>query len=343
MSSSIFNSDYAKRFRALPAGEKRWLAVVALTMTLALALGIAALPKRMRVNHMTAGADALDDRTKVLVIGSSHVYRAVNPRLMSTRSMNLAADAFDYVCMEAALAAGLRRAPNVEMVIVEVDPVIYRMNSINYYWEDFRILFDLRCDINTLDTTVKRKISLWYQWFWYTSILAPVVGEAKLTPAYLYERFHEPPRPPVDAGFVASDVRINPSTDGVERVRRHIRDLGRVSEAQLSKNYRALERLVGDLLAGGYRVAVTRLPHHLTYRNTLPDDWVAMHGTYVAQLESRFAGMGLRIWDFDADPRFTDEDFWDGDHLNNSGAAKFTKILDQRVAQVRDDRSRTDP
>ena len=41
---------------------------------------------------------------------------------------------------------------------------------------------------------------------------------------------------------------------------------------------------------------------------------------------------GVDFWDFGKDPRFTNEDFYDGNHLNTHGNLKFTKIIDEHLS-----------
>jgi hypothetical protein len=42
----------------------------------------------------------------------------------------------------------------------------------------------------------------------------------------------------------------------------------------------------------------------------------------------------MRYIDFLGDPRFDATDYYDVDHLNHAGAARFSKILDQGPAGV---------
>ncbi len=330
----MFDTKYPRHLHRLPSIEKAWLAIVAITMTATLALGIAALPARSRVNHMSLAADAVGDKTRTLALGSSHVYRGINPELTTARHMNLAADAFDYICMSAVLEGALHRAPNVKAVIIEADPLLYQLDSINYYWGDYRILFDLRCDINALDTNIKRKTALWYEWFWYRSVLGALMGDDKLTPTHLYERRRQPKLGPPQAGYLPTVGHISAETDGAERVRLQIRDLGRVNQAQMRKNIHRFEQMVDGLLARGYRVSIMTLPHHQTYRDNRPTEWVDLHQDVMARLEGRFSDRGMEVWDFHDDTRFDNSDFYDGDHLNASGATKFTKILDGQLSRL---------
>ena len=42
----------------------------------------------------------------------------------------------------------------------------------------------------------------------------------------------------------------------------------------------------------------------------------------------------IPYWPYNDDERFTREDFFNPDHLNKQGAAKFSRLLDERLYQL---------
>ncbi|RMG56606.1 MAG: hypothetical protein D6722_26235, partial [Bacteroidetes bacterium] len=66
------------------------------------------------------------------------------------------------------------------------------------------------------------------------------------------------------------------------------------------------------------------LPMWVGYRqHTQPERWAYMHQT----TDSLAQAMGVPYLDFTEDARFTDEDFFDANHLRRQGAIRFTQIL----------------
>jgi hypothetical protein len=65
-----------------------------------------------------------------------------------------------------------------------------------------------------------------------------------------------------------------------------------------------------------------------TYRQAMDRARWGEHQQVIRELARRY---GVRYTDFLEDGRFERADFYNDDHLNEDGAAKFTKILDAEV------------
>src|SRR5262249_17412640 len=125
----------------------------------------------------------------------------------------------------------------------------------------------------------------------------------------------------LDSGFwrdrrrgwsVAEGVR-SPMVDG----NRHARHGSSRSEA----NFNLLLNSVTKCQEKGIEVVLVSTPTHEKYHRWFSEDYLAETSQYLQRLRRE---RNVRFLDFGADPRFVDADFYDTDHLNHSGAIKFT-------------------
>jgi hypothetical protein len=86
----------------------------------------------------------------------------------------------------------------------------------------------------------------------------------------------------------------------------------------------ALRDLAARLRQRGVRVVFMTLPVSAGYLGRQSSEARARTAETIRELCREF---GTEWKDYSGDPRFTDEDFWDADHLNFPGAAKFSRFL----------------
>ena len=164
----------------------------------------------------------------------------------------------------------------------------------------------------------------------YDSYIAPAVAKHKVTPRAFHHRANREPafdRP----GFLPRFGVVDKTNDGRERIRRQVRDIGPPLAGRMAANHEALVRMAQRVLDRNIQVVLIRMPTHETYRDNRPDEWLQAYDQQLKDLQTRFADKGVVFWNLEEDNRLTDEDFFDGDHLNAGGAAKFARILDQMI------------
>lgn len=119
MRSSISNSDPS---RPWPKSHPVVLAILlALTWvaTTTLLNGLDPYPKPRRAAR--EGSAALGPRTRLLVVGTSHVLDGIRPSLLGPHAMNLALGGGDYRAILLVLQHRLADMPNLERVVLEAD------------------------------------------------------------------------------------------------------------------------------------------------------------------------------------------------------------------------------
>jgi hypothetical protein len=103
-------------------------------------------------------------------------------------------------------------------------------------------------------------------------------------------------------------------------------------EEALQPNLGALDDLIGRLRARGIAVALIDTPVYATYRRNMDG---ATYRELLREAADLAARHGIEFRDYLADDRFTLDDFYDNDHLNASGAERFSRILlDEVVAPL---------
>ena len=95
-------------------------------------------------------------------------------------------------------------------------------------------------------------------------------------------------------------------------------------EQAVPENLALLKDLLQTLALRHVQVVFISSPVTDEYRQAMDMKLWAGHRSEALALAKKF---NARYYDYLADPRFTDEDFSDVDHLNVSGADKFTRIL----------------
>lgn len=289
-----------------------------------------------RWNYRLAAVEALSDRTEVLILGTSHVECAVNPNELSMPAMNLSGIGVNYVCLEGVFERHQRSLPGLRLLLIEADIFALRYESIEILTNaDDRFLLDLKPSIRTMDIGLKRKLKLWLEAHTtYSPVIGPFVSNDK--PKILdlilgHERSYElrETTDEVIPGFrPLADSMVR---DGLAKIEVHARE---GSRRHVAANIDALVRIIRRGLAlPGVRVVLIRFPHHESYWRNRP---VSMNEDFERTIERVRAEFGnaVPLWDFERMAGFDDADFFDGDHLNASGAAKFTPRLDSRVRAV---------
>ncbi|MCX5662584.1 MAG: hypothetical protein NTW19_23130 [Planctomycetota bacterium] len=240
-----------------------------------------------------------------LVVGSSHMLNAVAPELMAGRAVNLANHSQDlyYDCALVRLYAP--RMPNLRRVVMEVNSFNWEYSLANGTEEWRRELYYHAFRIRPYEPT--------WSINYYSRIAA--FGYERIISSFMTANPYTPD------GWQPGHNRLDPAT-GKFNADRYALATGHAWQAV---NEALVMDLIGFLKTRGVEVVFVRTPAHACHREAIdPQALVRM-----LEVTNRVASRtGARFLDYFADRRFEDEDFNDGDHLNEQGARKFTKILD---------------
>lgn len=328
----MFTFEHWRRLR--DTSRPRLAFVTALGMACLLTLVICTSALRVWTgdqSHRVQAVNALGPETRVVITGSSHVFATVNPALLRIPSMNLAAPVCSYVCVEGIVRGNLAKVPHLEALIIELDVVPLFYDTLRSYRGDTRPLLELDPDIFAMAISPWQKYELWRDRALERSPLGPLFRPGKLTPAQTLPRLRGERRPEdvVVAPGYANGPEVMPASDtGAVRVARHVREAGGTGE--LARNEAALRRVLQLGSERGLKLALARFPHHPSYWAALPADWQRDLDALLARLERDFPGR-LVYWDLGQLPWLADEDYRNGDHINDNAAARVSAVFEQKL------------
>ncbi len=306
-----------------------------------LAIGLVALVASVKLldwwteeeaSHRTLAVRAVNAETRVLLLGSSHVFASIQPGLLQVKAMNLAAPVCSYVCAEGILRGNLARAPGLEALVVEFDVVPAFYDTLRAYQGDYRQLLELQPDIGAMQIGFRQKYELWRDQMLERSFLGPLFRFGKLTPRAIASHLqgHGGEDTVIAPGYANGHEVMPPGDDGPARVRRHVREAAGLGE--LPRNEAALRRILQLGAARNLKLALVRLPHHPGYWSALPEEWSRAMDALLARLQREF-GSQLQYWDFGHLPELGEQDYRNGDHLNDAAARRFTQRFDQQLSR----------
>jgi hypothetical protein len=304
-------------------------------------------PWTQRTNHMLLAVESLTPATEVLVLGTSHVDCAIDPRGVDAPLVNLSGIATNYVCLEGVCRAHLDGLSDLRLVVIEADIFPLRYDTLAALQGDYTRLLDLAPLISALEVGWREKLKLWKgRQLLYGAATAPFMARDKFAPQVVLTRLQRRSfKPAIDvcgtgeaeisAGFRAFEQVMSSENDGSVKVATHENESSKNVAANVAANTEALTRIIQFVLDRGLTVVLLRLPHHATYREARPAEMNQQYDEAIQAIETRFAPMiadeRLQIWEMEAAKKLTDQDYYDGDHLNRSGAQKFTRQFNERL------------
>ncbi len=116
--------------------------------------------------------------------------------------------------------------------------------------------------------------------------------------------------------------------NGEERVRVNTKDLTRAQHCIMA-NKHSLEHIIDACAARNVKVLLLTLPVCSTFYSNVDSAQQALVTETCNDLADRYSH--VLYLDMLRDERFTEEDFFDADHLVTSGANKLTRILDEYI------------
>lgn len=112
---------------------------------------------------------------------------------------------------------------------------------------------------------------------------------------------------------------------GKRRVKLHETEM---RENSVTANVEALEQACRLLKERNVMVAFITIPAHHTYSDNIQPEKYQRMQEIIKQLSKKNK---TEYFNYMFDTRFTEEDFINSDHLSETGAEKFTKIIDQEI------------
>lgn len=268
---------------------------------------------------------ALNDQTKILFTGSSHVSAGINPEWIGLPSVVLASSA-DYTMINYFVRAGLERAPNVKLVVIEIDNLcLYNIGLRGSF--DLRQFADAGLNLRNMPLTDKQ----YYNWIIFeVTHLNSIFLNPRLTLRDLL--WPKPNHCRVgEKGFYPYVGIMNTNTwqSGVSRIKAHE---AMMNPGLYKENKTALLDLCQWLNEREVPILFIKLPHHQTYWKNAGAQWNASTASLIEGVQ-HIMGKRFKLLDLERAHDLEDEDFYDGHHVNINGARKVSRELDHQIKQ----------
>jgi hypothetical protein len=253
---------------------------------------------------------------KILITGSSHSFYAIKPRALNQNAFSFAYFSQDLFYDTRLLLKYAPRAPSLKLVII---PISY---------------FSLE---SKLGDTIEKWRSPFYHKVYGIPAAEPLdvknysfiaLYGASETQSLIFRRFSSQNTELIDAdggppkGFPNNERSDLSSEAALARHHASMRpDL-------VDENVRYLSEAVEVLKSRSVAVVFVTTPVYKSYYSHLnPAAYTRMQEAIRSMSEQN----GIQYHDYMKDPRFGESDFFDCDHLNVSGMAKFTEILKNEI------------
>lgn len=255
---------------------------------------------------------------KVLILGNSHAYYGINPTYLSVPAFNAGNVSQSIDFDRKLLLKYIDRMDSLKCVVVVVSSysLFHRLEEGLEPWraKNYRIYFGLETDsyLNTSTEIIGNRLS---------------VNSDRLISYYLQGRTEVTSSIDGWGSNFTADVTKDIEATGTAAARRHTkrdRSLAPINIGYLKEISRTLE-------PKGVRIIFVTLPAYRSYWLSLDkEQW---DSTRAAMLSIVAQHPNAQYVDMLNDDRFTAGDFYDGDHLNDRGAAKFSRILNGLIMQ----------
>ena len=262
--------------------------------------------------------NALGEKTEIVCIGSSHVFRGCDPDLFSRPTGNLALGGLNYVVAKPLLENALDRLPNLKLAIVELDPVMLHSDTVQLRRAslDYREFLEAGLTKGQLDLELTE-----YAGFAIQELL-PHRRYPSLAPSDLRSAWH----PNFTNGYMAVNdgIHFRDEKDGKCRAVVHAKNR---FDSALTTN--ALLKIIEQLRQKNIPVAFVAYPKMDGYWENISEPQSRSFENAKGLIED----FAIPIWDLrSAD--FAETNFRDGDHLNAQGAEKFSLLLSRHAEQL---------
>lgn len=262
---------------------------------------------------------------QLLVLGSSHAYHGIDPGRFDLTAYNMAnsSQSLFYDCT--ILQRELERLKSLRVVVL---PVSYFSleSSLSPTVEDWRSFFYQRFYGIPLPDEVERRYSpLALRRYCFISLYG--YRESR---RFLLKNFRVAEHIGADGWYPKDGISAGDISDesGKKRVAFH---QGGMARANIRRNAGYLAFAIELLQKRGVTPVLVTMPVYATYHAHLDPTSCATMTRELAELSSRY---GVRYLNYLRDDRFTRDDFFDNDHLNRTGATKFSTLLNADIMSI---------
>lgn len=260
--------------------------------------------------------DKNSNEIETLILGSSHTYRGVNPDFISGNVYNAAmvSQSLDYDYKILSKYEGEWDRLNTIVVPISYFSLYSNLENSVEFWrvKNYNIYYDL------------------YEggdWKYLTEIFSTPfrTNVIRIVDHYILNIKNTETSSLGWGSKRAAQKPFKLKENGIEAAKRHTKE----SDNLLASNLVTLNKILSFAKKNKCNLLFVTPPAFLSYREHLNQDQYNVTIEKLSNISLLFEN--AKYFNFIASPKFIEEDFYDADHLNGKGAAKFSKLLNNLI------------
>jgi hypothetical protein len=258
---------------------------------------------------------------ETIFLGGSHALNAFNPNYISSKSINLANASQSLYFDAKILKQQIDQLPKLKNVI-------FNISNCSYYYSMNESREKLRASAYKIFWGINNKPYNYFDLKNYS--LATFFGPTRVVSiakaGFKKIEDEENGSKLLFNGFLESDTikRDSRISDSLGKVKFNYH-FSMIKEQNLNQNINALNEVLQILNTRKINIYFIYTPTYKTYYNNYNKSQFVKTDSIENILVQNF---NSKVFNFSQDKRFVKDDFYDNDHLNKYGAAKFSKIMD---------------
>ncbi len=259
----------------------------------------------------------------VMVLGSSHHQNAVNPKFLKGNTVNVAYGSQDYKLDYTILKNAFDSGKNPKVIVVEAAYHSLLRENPKDYWRNglYEYFYDIDLNGNFLSKHLLISSNLkFFKQYLLQRLLKGEQSESLNEWGFdekLYEGFF------MSAGYDSSRI----SHDA------RIRLIGRVAqgadEKVVARNSEYLSKIIDLCIKKDAQIIIATPPIYLTQKRLNTVDNLHLRDDFIKKIQAKHPV--VRWVNLESSSFFSVDDYINDDHLNPTGALKYTKIIDDAI------------
>lgn len=258
---------------------------------------------------------------KCLLLGNSHIDRALKPNILGDDIFNMAISGRNIVYD---IEIAKRYVPQMNQLKILIMPLDYSSFYLDRAKDNPNEMKKPSEHEKTYKCMYYKYMGIRVDHFWYWSELL----NSKLNYMTRFLRNDVDARKCDSLGYVMSNLIRKDNWENIHlpMIVDTSLDANKEKQEHIFKHYCTLAELAKNQ---GAKLVLLFAPLYKTYNNSTNPIVKKEMNTFVANLKQKYPN--IEYYDYSTDERFVDEDFYDSSHLSDIGANKFSKIVKEEI------------
>lgn len=266
------------------------------------------------------------DDIRCLLLGNSHIDRALKPDILGNGVFNMAIAGRNIV-YDIELAK--RYVPQMNQLELLIIPLEYSYFYFDRQKDNPSEMKKTRWDQKTDKCMYYKYMGIRVDGFWYWSELL----NSKLNYMKRFMKSDKEARECDSLGYIKQSLskrKENWKNWSLPKIVDTTLEANQEKRNLLYTHYCTLAELANNQ---GVKLIILFTPKYKTYNNSTNPVVIQEIESFVASIKQRYPN--IEYYDYSSDKRFVDEDFIDSNHLTYIGANKFSKIVKEEILDVK--------